>query len=203
MFLSTVSPLQLAGPSAHATRLGSDALVPCMFTVDNPPVDLTHLMIFWLFQDKEILKYNETVRRMSSRYSLSTEALSTGIANLTISSIQIPDGGMYKCSVTITNKTVVLNEESILRCSVTGFYPVDISIKWFRDGEKLNQAPGEDSWRNPDRTYNVNSSVTITPSAEDRGKIFSCRVQHEFLQEPLQEDFHLVYRGSHIIIYYY
>ncbi|XP_066433988.1 uncharacterized protein [Eleutherodactylus coqui] len=166
-------------------------------------------------EDKEILKYNETVRGTSSRYSLSTEALSTGIANLTISNIQIPDGGMYKCSViyrsdrkekevrldigappqvTITNKTVGLNEESVLRCSVTGFYPVDISIKWFRDGEKLNQAPEEDSWRNPDRTYNVNSSVTITPSAEDRGRIFSCRVQHEFLQEPHQEDFRLVYR---------
>ncbi|XP_066433989.1 uncharacterized protein [Eleutherodactylus coqui] len=262
-----VSPLVLTGPSVHATSLGSNALVPCKFTVDNPPVDLTHLMIFWLFQDKEILSYNETVRRTSSRYSLSTEALSTGIANLTVSNIQIPDGGMYKCSViyksdrkektvrldiedlkliakimaeelaivmprlispvqvgfvnrrsdvtnihkilaihnnfklrpeshmspvTITGTTVVLNEESILRCSVTGFYPVDISIKWFRGREMLRDVTVDEPRRNSDGRYSVDSTATITPTEEDREQNFSCRVQHESLKKPLQEEFRLI-----------
>ncbi|XP_040295276.1 uncharacterized protein LOC121007421 isoform X2 [Bufo bufo] len=214
----SVSSLQLTGPSVHAARLGSDALVPCSFTVDKPPVDPNLLTIYWRFFDKEILSYNKTVMTTSSRYSLSTEALMAGNANLTISNIQIHDGGMYKCSVmygsekkekelrldsgappqvTITGKTVVLNEKSFLRCSAAGFHPPDIEMKWFKGGEKLedNVFTGE-SWKNPARTYNMNSTVTIIPSEEDREGNFSCRVQHKFLQEPLQEDFRLLYEDT-------
>ncbi|CAJ0948036.1 unnamed protein product [Ranitomeya imitator] len=97
-------------------------------------------------------------------------------------------------SVTITDKKVVLNAKSVLRCSATGFFPPDIDIKWIRDGKQLedNISIG-DPWRNPNRTYSVNSTVTITPTEEDREQNFSCRVHHKSLQEPLQEDFHLVY----------
>ncbi|XP_044158930.1 uncharacterized protein LOC122944575 [Bufo gargarizans] len=213
----SVSSLQLTGPSVHAARLGSDALVPCSFTVDKPPVDPNHLTIYWRFFDKEILSYNKTVRTTSSRYALSTEALMAGNANLTISNIQIPDGGMYKCSVmygsekkekelrldigappqvTITGKTVVLKEKSVLRCSAAGFYPVDLDIKWFRGSEMLRDVTTDEPWRNPDRTYNVNSTVTIIPTEEDMERIFSCRVRHEALHKPLQEDFRLVYEDT-------
>ncbi|CAJ0920285.1 unnamed protein product [Ranitomeya imitator] len=87
----------------------------------------------------------------------------------------------------------VVNEESVLRCSVTGFYPVDIDIKWFKDGEELNNISTEDPQRNSDRTYSVKSAVTITPTEEDLERIFSCRVYHDFLHFPLQKDFRLVY----------
>ncbi|XP_069590988.1 uncharacterized protein [Ranitomeya imitator] len=212
----SVSSLELTGPPVHAARLGSDTRVPCPFTVDNLPVDLNHLTIFWYFRDKEILSYDKTVRTTSPRYSLSTGVLVMGIANLNISNIQIPDGGMYKCSViygsekkekevrldigappqvTITNKMAVVNEESDLRCSVTGFYPVDIDIKWFKDGEELNNISTEEPQRNSDRTYSVKSAITITPTEEDRERIFSCRVYHDFLHFPLQKDFRLVYEA--------
>ncbi|XP_075141621.1 uncharacterized protein LOC142217318 [Leptodactylus fuscus] len=209
----SVSSLQLTGPSEHAARLGSDTSVPCWFTVDNRPVDLTHLMIFWFSHNYEILVYNKTVRT-TSRYSLSTEALIMGIADLSISSVRIADGGRYKCAViynserkekeimvntgapplvTITRNTVVMNTESVLRCSITGFYPVDIDIKWFKGPERLNDVIVDEPTRNPDRTYNVNSTVTITPTEEDRERNFSCRVRHKYLQEPLQQEVQLVY----------
>ncbi|XP_069590991.1 uncharacterized protein [Ranitomeya imitator] len=213
----SVSSLELTGPPVHTARLGSDARVPCPFTVDNPPVDPNHLTIFWYFRDKEVLSYDKTVRTTSPRYSLSTGVLVMGIANLIIFSIRIPDGGMYKCSViyglekkekevrldigappqvTITNKMAVVNEESVLRCSVTGFYPMDIDIKWFKDGEELNNISTEDPQRNSDRTYSVKSAVTITPTEEDRARIFSCRVYQDFLQGSFQKDFCLVYEAS-------
>ncbi|XP_069840517.1 uncharacterized protein [Dendropsophus ebraccatus] len=212
----SASSLQLTGPSHHEARLGSDALVPCLVTVDNPPVDPEHITIVWFHQDKEILSYDKTVRTTSYRYSLSTEALQFGIAVLTISNIQIHDGGRYKCSVTyrsetkekmvmldvgappqvkIARKVVVMNKQSVLSCFISGFYPIDIDIRWFRDGERLeeNVIVG-DPWRNPNRTYNVISNVTITPTEEDRERIFSCTVQqHKSLKEPLWEDFRLVY----------
>ncbi|KAG9461195.1 hypothetical protein GDO78_017723, partial [Eleutherodactylus coqui] len=96
--------------------------------------------------------------------------------------------------VTITNKTVVLNEESVLRCSVTGFYPMDIGIKWFRGREMLGDVTVDEPQRNLDGSYSVNSTATITPTEEDREQNFSCRVQHESLKKPLQEDFQLLYR---------
>ncbi|CAJ0948038.1 unnamed protein product [Ranitomeya imitator] len=210
----SVSSLELTGPSTNAARLGSDTRVPCLFTVDNPPVDLNHLKIFWHFLDKEILSYNKTVRTNSSRYSLSTEELVTGAANLTISNIRISDGGRYKCSViynserrekrlwldvgvppqvTITDKTVVVNEESVLRCSATGFFPIDIEVKWFRGSERLSDVIVDHPQKNPDRTYSVNSTVTITPTEEDREQNFSCRVRHFLLTDPRQVHFQLIY----------
>ncbi|XP_069590999.1 uncharacterized protein [Ranitomeya imitator] len=210
----SVSSLELTGPSTNAARLGSDTWVPCLFTVDNPPVDLNHLTIFWYFLDKEILSYNKTVRTNSSRYSLSTEELVTGAANLTISNIRISDGGRYKCSViynserrekrlwldvgvppqvTITDKTVVVNEESVLRCSATGFFPIDIEVKWFKGSERLSDVIVDQPQKNPDRTYSVNSTVTITPTEEDREQNFSCRVRHFHLTDPRQVHFQLIY----------
>ncbi|XP_073504765.1 natural cytotoxicity triggering receptor 3 ligand 1-like [Phyllobates terribilis] len=211
-----VSSLELIAPSVHTTRLGSDARIPCRFTVDELPVDLNHLTISWYFRDTEILSYSRTVRTTSSRYSLSTEELLIGVATLTISNIQIPDGGMYKCSViysserkekevrldigappqvTVTDKMAVVNAESVLVCSITGFYPENFDVKWFKDGEKLNNISTEDPRRNSDRTYSVNSAVTITPTEEDKERIISCRVQHDFLQVPLQKDFRMVFEG--------
>ncbi|CAJ0933172.1 unnamed protein product [Ranitomeya imitator] len=217
LLLSTVSSLELTGPSTNAARLGSDTWVPCLFTVDNPPVDLNHLTIFWYFLDKEILSYNKTVRTNSSRYSLSTEELVTGAANLTISNIRISDGGRYKCSViynserrekrlwldvgvppqvTITDKTVVVNEESVLRCSATGFFPIDIEVKWFKGSERLSDVIVDQPQKNPDRTYSVNSTVTITPTEEDREQNFSCRVRHFHLTDPRQVHFQLIYEAG-------
>ncbi|XP_073491237.1 RLA class I histocompatibility antigen, alpha chain 11/11-like [Aquarana catesbeiana] len=95
--------------------------------------------------------------------------------------------------ITITGKNINISNENVLSCAISGFYPVDIDIKWLRDGIILNNITLEKPQRDPDGTYSVRSSVTITPTEEDRERIFSCRVQHESLTAPLQEDFKLLY----------
>lgn len=220
LFYHTGAALEILVPSTHQATIGSTALIPCRYTVEKPPVKPNFFAAFWNFRGKEILSFDDQVRTVDSRYSLNIEKALNGTVDLSISKIVMSDAGVYTCTVlysplrrqkeitvvikappqvTITGNTVVMNKESVLRCSITGFFPVDIDVRWFRDGERLedNIIVG-DPWRNPDRTYSVNSSVTITPTEEDRERNFSCRVRHESLKEPLQEDFHLIYRDKNM-----
>ncbi|XP_069840514.1 uncharacterized protein [Dendropsophus ebraccatus] len=48
--------------------------------------------------------------------------------------------------------------------------------------------------KNPDRTYNVTSNLTLTPTEEDRERVYSCRVHHFSLAAPLQVDVLLIYQ---------
>ncbi|XP_018427462.1 PREDICTED: uncharacterized protein LOC108800013 [Nanorana parkeri] len=206
--------LQLTAPSTHRAIMGEDVTIPCSFTIDNPPIDQKFLGISWYFQGNEILSVqNANVRSRDPRISYTGRA-ENGTADLSISDITITYGGIYRCAIlytpkkeekeirldiqappqiTITETLVVKNRESVLRSVISGFYPVDIDIKWLRDREILANVIMEIPQRDPDGTYSVRSSVTITPTEEDRERIFSCRVQHESLTAPLQEDFRLVY----------
>ncbi|XP_073491245.1 uncharacterized protein [Aquarana catesbeiana] len=206
--------LQLTAPSSHRAMMGEDVNIPCSFTINNPPINQSFLAITWYFQAKEILSVqNAKVIATDPRVSYTGRA-EDGIADLSISNIAIMDGGIYKCSIlytpkreekeirldiqappqiSITEKLVVKNRENVLRSVISGFYPVDIDIKWLRDGKILDKVIMEKPLRDPDGTYSVRSSVTITPTKEDRERIFSCKVQHESLTTPLQEDFQLVY----------
>ncbi|KAG9463689.1 hypothetical protein GDO78_021276, partial [Eleutherodactylus coqui] len=207
--------LEISVPSTHKTTVGSPALIPCNYTVQKPPVNPKLFTAFWYLEGKQILSYDDDVRTTDPRYSLDIEKALNGRVDLSISNIALSDAGFYACSVlysrvrktkditvyvtappqvTITRKTVVLNEESVLRCSITGFYPVDIGIKWFRGREMLRDVTEDKPRRNSDGSYSVDSTATITPTEEDREQNFSCRVQHESLKKPLQEDFQLLYR---------
>ncbi|XP_075037400.1 uncharacterized protein LOC142098453 [Mixophyes fleayi] len=216
-WLQTGAALELNVPPTQKAMMGADVQIPCSFTVNKPPVDRTHLSIVWHFQGKEILSVGDKgVIKTDPRVSYIDRA-TVGIADLSIFNITLSDGGMYTCSVLysperkekevrldiqapphiqITSKTVLNNKESILRSSINGFYPEDIDIKWFKDGEILDRITVDTLLRHPDGTFSVNSSVIITPTEEDRERIFSCRVQHQSLNGPLQEDFQLVYGAA-------
>ncbi|XP_073491242.1 natural cytotoxicity triggering receptor 3 ligand 1-like [Aquarana catesbeiana] len=209
--------LQLIAPIAHRVMMGEDVNIPCSFTVNNPPINQTFLAITWYFQGKKIISVqNAIVKARDPRLSYSGR-VEDGIADLSISNITIMDGGIYKCSILYTpkreekeirlelqaqpqinvkDKLVVKNKEGSLISVISGYYPVDIDIKWLRDGEILNNIVVGNPQRDLDGTYSVNSSVTLTPSEEDRERTFSCRVQHESLIAPLQEDFQLVYGAN-------
>ncbi|KAM8962398.1 tyrosine-protein phosphatase non-receptor type substrate 1-like [Pelodytes ibericus] len=206
--------LEITSPSSHGTRAGTNTSVPCTFTVGDSPVDLSRLSILWRFQGKLILSYDGAASPLYPGVSLNISRIKDGDASLSIANTTISDGGIYNCSVTynteqkethvrldvvappqmtITGRIVVGNKESILSSSVTGFYPVDIEVKWFRDGESLRNVNVSSPQRNPDGTYSVTSTVTIIPTEENRDQTISCRVRHYALSEPLQEAFQLTY----------
>ncbi|XP_069840506.1 uncharacterized protein [Dendropsophus ebraccatus] len=213
----TGAALEIFVPRSYQVIVGSSALIPCKYTGEKLPLDPRFFAVFWFLQGKEILSYDDEVRTMDPRYSLDTEKALYGIADLSISKITISDAGVYTCSVLyspeqkkmditvdteaspqlmITDKIVGVNKESVLRCSVTGFYPEDIDITWLRGTEMLRDVTTDGPRRNSDGTFSVDSSVTITPTEEDRERNFSCRVHHKSLKGPLQEDFKLIYTDT-------
>ncbi|CAH2307923.1 tapasin-related -like [Pelobates cultripes] len=196
--------------------MGSDTLIPCMFTVEEPPVDPKLFAVFWYFQGKEILNYNNIVTSNNPAFSIDTARALTGDASLSISGVRVSDGGIYNCSIlysperkekevslfvqappeiTITGRLAVINKESILSSSITGFYPVDIDIKWFREGETLNNYTVSTPQKNQRGTFSVNTTVTIIPTEEDKTRTFSFRVQHESLSGPRYKYFPLEYKS--------
>ncbi|PIO22674.1 hypothetical protein AB205_0137980, partial [Aquarana catesbeiana] len=183
--------------------------------MDKQPPDLNLLVVSWTFQGKVILKYdNKVFVSQDPRMSLNVESLEHGYASLYVSSVTISDRGIYVCTVKYSTESkekeisfkvfarpllsiqsikVQRNTEKTLTCKATGFFPPDIWITWYRNGEVLrNHFMGKLQMYN-DGTYKVDSNVTITPTNDDKNKTFSCRVQHDSLQEPLQKDFQLIY----------
>uniref|UniRef100_A0A8C5PR11 Ig-like domain-containing protein n=1 Tax=Leptobrachium leishanense TaxID=445787 RepID=A0A8C5PR11_9ANUR len=64
--------------------------------------------------------------------------------------------------VKVTGRHVDINEESVLSCLITGFYPADIDIKWLKDGEILDHVSENRPQRNPNGTYSVTTSLFLS-----------------------------------------
>uniref|UniRef100_A0A803JJG2 Ig-like domain-containing protein n=1 Tax=Xenopus tropicalis TaxID=8364 RepID=A0A803JJG2_XENTR len=96
------------------------------------------------------------------------------------------------------------NQESVLRCSVNGFYPLGIGIKWLREGVLLHRINVGNVQTNPDGTYNVNTTATILPTEEDQDQTFSCSVQYKSQVDAFQFDFRLIFggKGNHYMVIY-
>ncbi|XP_075422599.1 tapasin-like isoform X2 [Ascaphus truei] len=209
--------LELTVLPSHRAMMNADVVLPCTFHVDKPPVNPHFLAIRWSFQDKVVLTYDNTVNSARPALSLDLKATRNGNASLCLSQVKISDGGIYKClviyspdrqekviqldiqappAIRVIKKKVIIDEETLLRCSVTGFYPSNITVIWLRDRKVLEGSIMCTPQRNADGTYRVNSTVIITPTEENRNQTLSCRVHHASLREPLQENVQLVYRGS-------
>ncbi|XP_077303658.1 uncharacterized protein LOC143923720 isoform X2 [Lithobates pipiens] len=206
--------LQMTGPSTYEARVGSNAHIPCTFTADKRPADPRYFTVFWYLEGKHILNYDKTVTSTNDRYLLDKDQALHGIADLIISNTLPSDGGIYTCLVNyssflldkkirmnvsaqprlfILGKSFQRNTENNLTCMASGFFPNNIHVTWYKDGEVLkNQSMGE-PLQYDNGTYQVNSTVTITPIDDDQNKTLSCRIQHVSLEEPLREDFQITY----------
>ncbi|XP_063285626.1 uncharacterized protein LOC134571354 [Pelobates fuscus] len=217
----TSSELEVTGPAApHTVLVGSRVVLPCRFSVDNPPVNPIFLAVFWKFGDKELLKYDKGILNYnkgitaSPRMTIDGQAAMSGDVSLTIDNVTISDKGIYTCSViyspdrqekdielhvyaspkvNIIKKTFLKNEENRLHCSITDFYPSNIKVFWFKNGQILITSNMGKPQRNSDGTYSVNSSVTITPTEIQENMLIECQVEHESLLNSIKDSYTVVY----------
>uniref|UniRef100_A0A674I994 Ig-like domain-containing protein n=1 Tax=Terrapene triunguis TaxID=2587831 RepID=A0A674I994_9SAUR len=93
--------------------------------------------------------------------------------------------GLSRLLISVPRRLAIRNTETYFPCHVWGFYPQDVTVTWLRDGRVLTDATCSAPQRNPDGTFNLTAIYMFTPTASDSGSIFSCRVSHAALAQPL------------------
>ncbi|XP_072498244.1 H-2 class II histocompatibility antigen, E-S beta chain-like isoform X2 [Notamacropus eugenii] len=81
------------------------------------------------------------------------------------------------------SKLAPLGHHNLLVCSVTGFYPGDIEVRWFLNGqEETAGVVSTGLVSNGDWTYQMLVMLEMTPK---HGDIYTCQVEHSSLQKPV------------------
>ncbi|XP_015686172.1 DLA class II histocompatibility antigen, DR-1 beta chain-like, partial [Protobothrops mucrosquamatus] len=72
---------------------------------------------------------------------------------------------------------------TILLCTARGFYPVEIKVRWLKNGrpEEEGVAFGEEL-QNGDWTYQLQVMLETQPQ---RGDVYTCQVEHASLEAPI------------------
>ncbi|KAM6364675.1 class II histocompatibility antigen, B-L beta chain-like [Pluvialis apricaria] len=81
-----------------------------------------------------------------------------------------------------------------LVCAVMDFYPAEIEVKWFKNGqEETERVVSTDVMQNGDWTYQVLVMLETTPQ---RGDTYTCQVEHVSLQRPVIQHWELQSDGA-------
>ncbi|KAM4018400.1 uncharacterized protein ACNLHF_007760 isoform 1-T1 [Anomaloglossus baeobatrachus] len=148
-------------------------------------------------------------------------AIQKGNAALHIPRAQFSDDGQYTCTVIVTPESsdgrsilqvsaapsavlttgdtvsVELENEKVVSCEVSNFYPKNITIQWVRHDRDSKCVVLEretctgDSVVNTDGTFSVTSHLTLYPALQDSGYRYSCLVKHRSLHQDLMKNFTL------------
>ncbi|KAJ8790883.1 hypothetical protein J1605_020977 [Eschrichtius robustus] len=193
--------------------LGSSASLHCGFSV-APGLGITS--VEWRLQHKgsgQLVYCWTTGRGQAKREGATLEPqqlLMAGDASLTLPSLTLKDEGAYVCQITTSlyraqqiiqldvqaapKVLLSLASEALpptLICSVTGYYPLDVSVTWIREELGGDPAPVSGASFSSLRqsvagTYSISSSLTAEPGSV--GATYTCQVTHVSLEEPLGAD---------------
>ncbi|XP_053550640.1 uncharacterized protein LOC128642025 [Bombina bombina] len=205
----TYALLELTVPPSTNAFVGTSILLPCTFRVDKPPINPNYLAIFWHFGETELLKYdNKGTVLSTTRVTIDDRAILQGNASLTIPGVTVSDEGTYKClviynpdgrqekrirldikaspTVKMSRKILTDSKQTVLQCSITGYYPSDVKVTWLKNGKTLTNSARSTPQRNSDRTFRVNSTMSFTPAEVSDQPDIVCQVQHNSLENPIQ-----------------
>nr|BAN84262.1 TAP binding protein (Tapasin) like protein [Coturnix japonica] len=111
--------------------------------------------------------------------------------------------------VTLSPKNLVVTPgmSAELRCHVSGFYPLDVTVTWQRRAEKSRPSRSTggsvmDSWtsshrRAADGTYSRTAAAQLVPAhPQHHGDVYSCVVTHGALDKPIRVSVRLLLAGT-------
>ncbi|NXI40501.1 SHPS1 phosphatase, partial [Galbula dea] len=76
-------------------------------------------------------------------------------------------------------------------CTAGGFFPKNISVKWFKDMAQVSSQPPQISPEHTKSYYNMSSTVTMMLQKDDVRSQLVCEVQHPTLMAPLRGTYQL------------
>ncbi|XP_060936915.1 H-2 class II histocompatibility antigen, A-S beta chain-like, partial [Limanda limanda] len=81
-----------------------------------------------------------------------------------------------RLSGSITQSRLTTGGQTILHCSVLGFYPQKVQVSWLRDGvEVSSDVSSTDVLAKEDWSFQVHSYLELTPKTGEQVKKFSHR----------------------------
>lgn len=126
---------------------------------------------YWNSQ-KEILEQKRAVVDTVCRHNYEGPEVHTSLRRLEQPNVAIS-----------LSRTEALNHHNLLVCSVTDFYPAQIKVRWFRNGqEETAGVVSTQLIKNGDWTFQVLVMLEMTPQ---RGDVYTCRVDHPSLESPV------------------
>ncbi|NWH63230.1 TPSNR protein, partial [Geococcyx californianus] len=153
------------------------------------------------------------------------ELIWNGDASLSLQGVGVEDEGMYICLVStplhqaqhiiqlhvaepprvhVTPAMVSFERDltATLTCTIAGYYPLDVSVSWTQKGPEddkeipLSNARFSSHRRGRDGTYSLISYLSISSATARAPAIYSCRVSHVALAEPISVSAHLKAPGQ-------
>ncbi|XP_058521005.1 HLA class II histocompatibility antigen, DRB1 beta chain-like [Ochotona princeps] len=80
-------------------------------------------------------------------------------------------------------KTQPLQHHNLLVCAVSGFYPGNIQVRWFRNGEEEEAGVVSTGLiRNGDWTF---QTLVMLETVPESGEVYSCHVEHLSVSSPI------------------
>ncbi|XP_040291730.1 CD276 antigen-like [Bufo bufo] len=85
--------------------------------------------------------------------------------------------------ITAEPVTPVIGQEMVLSCSISNFFPRDITVDWSKDGVRLDTDVCHSLHiTTTNGVHSMWSFLKYTPAAEDDRSVFTCSVQHAALK---------------------
>ncbi|XP_048459030.1 immunoglobulin lambda-1 light chain-like [Rhincodon typus] len=77
------------------------------------------------------------------------------------------------------------NEGRELICTSLEFYPDDIQVSWFKDGQRItNSIKNGTLYTNSDGSFSITSALNLSVLEQNETGIYSCQVNHSTLSAP-------------------
>uniref|UniRef100_A0A8C4Z0X8 Ig-like domain-containing protein n=1 Tax=Gadus morhua TaxID=8049 RepID=A0A8C4Z0X8_GADMO len=129
------------------------------------------------------------------RTMLSAEDLEMGIISLKLPNVRQADEGNYTCLFKLEQETTLFYSGLVLDCRAKGWYPEPKLSWWNADGHLL-PAVTMTSNQDPDRLYNISSTVEV--EWESLSRPFTCRVHQELFNQTRVTEIHLPGRSCYV-----